>query len=752
MINYLNKTVSLNNLKILKPQGQIATLLILIMVVMLIFILTIINLGQVSLTATTISNAADAATLSLASSLATKSRLMAQPLGFNYPPKQCKSGGMASLVFAIVLAVIAIVVIILTWPVGGAPGWAILAAGTAGGAVGGAAGASYAGTPVVVGAIQGAMIGASIGYGAGAAFGSTGAGGTVGAGQVAGSTGATVGGLEGETVVGISAGNAIPAGSVLSSGTAVPSVATAASAIALHGLGTAASLYNASVAEQNTSAAFAAAAKALSGLPEYDRIRESAFLQAFMQTVDDPNKYKDPATLMEGDPRDLNGNGDTTDKISNFLYWWDDRITQLKDRVPVLRNLVRGFVQGTLKDLADYARSQYAGTTTTYNDENSGLPISTFTPGLLSRQETEGADGQVANLARSLYNSGYRIPAGQNKDGGDIFLLQPGTTSDCPCETCGEENFSDGLQAMVCKLRRKVETIEAFLGQDPDRLADNWQSWVKMFYDPETTWDPTSQSEVNADLFDVLKNGIEEELRAWIEVNRDIDYARQQLPVCEFGTYYCWDVGEGGFNCSECLPRGSGPPRGSWQAVPGGECLRSSVPCRSHPAFPNSYPYSNPNFQGTIDTNASDQFTQVDQAITNLIAGIDSFCPRIEQFYNDIQQYKNLTYSGTNPATYSWADSRGNHSITVEVSNFRLPSTRSTESGNFLKKEYCLELVDYYDFTGDNTWVRITRQDPVNREIRSGNVALGRWNPFSNGTITKRSKAHYDFQNAGLIH
>ncbi len=115
-------------------------------------------------------------------------------------------------------------------------------------------------------------------------------------------------------------------------------------------------------------------------------------------------------------------------------------------------------------------------------------------------------------------------------------------------------------------------------------------------------------------------------------------------------------------------------------------------------------------------------------------------------------EYGELTsWGGLNPATYPWADSRGDHSIAVEASGFKLPSTRNTSSGGLLKKKYCLELVDYRDDSGANTWVKITRKDPSNKEIKSGNLALGMWNPYFDGKITKKSRAYYSFDGVGVV-
>ena len=80
------------------------------------------------------------------------------------------------------------------------------------------------------------------------------------------------------------------------------------------------------------------------------------------------------------------------------------------------------------------------------------------------------------------------------------------------------------------------------------------------------------------------------------------------------------------------------------------------------------------------------------------------------------------------------------HSITVEVSQFKVPWVDNEESGGFLSKKSCAVLTDYCYKNNDDTsweceesynalWVKITRTDLGNQMV--GNIA--NWNPKGDG-------------------
>ena len=339
---YLKRLISLSNVMRhrARQRGQIATFLLLGLVAVLVFAIATANLGRLSLASLRASNTADSSVMLLGSQLATKASVQWNTLGKRL--EKCQSSGMLAIVVAIIVAVVLIVV---TWgaatPLVAAMLPAIIAAtgvtlatavtiattalmigaGMVGGAIGGAIGGAAAGTGVVEGTVHGAVVGAALGSGvaAGAAMG--------------------------------------PASAAAIS----PAMASTSGAIAGGALSAGSSLYSGSVKEQMTSDAFTVAAKALSGLPEKDSIREIVFLQSLGQTVNDPNRTANannpndtgacywPAKVpVSGDPFDANANGNTKESIPCFEYWWDRRVDQLKQPLTTLGGDVEAFLNGPL--------------------------------------------------------------------------------------------------------------------------------------------------------------------------------------------------------------------------------------------------------------------------------------------------------------------------------------------------------------------------------------------------------------------
>ncbi len=103
----IHSWISLTRLNKTRIGGQIATLLILMMVVVLILILITVNLGQLSLEATTLSNAADSAVLSLGSALSTKANMLFHALSDK--SELCKKGGLLGVILAIIVVIIVLI-------------------------------------------------------------------------------------------------------------------------------------------------------------------------------------------------------------------------------------------------------------------------------------------------------------------------------------------------------------------------------------------------------------------------------------------------------------------------------------------------------------------------------------------------------------------------------------------------------------------------------------------------------------------
>ena len=658
MLTGFCKRFSLNNLKTDKPRGQIATLLILIIVVILVMILTTVNLGVISIEATRLSNAADSASLYLASQLATKANTLWNHLGQSFG--FCKKGwGFLGSLFSIL------------------DPFSMAFVGSALG--------------VYDNPWQGMIKGVE--------------------------NGVKIGGA-------ILAGLAMPGG---------PYTAAIMGVIAAAGI-----IYQDSVAMQMTAEGMKDISAQLSGLPELDRIRESVFLQALSQTVDDPNKAPDTY--------DSDGDGDTQKVVPYFQYWFDRRTAELENIVPQLKLYTEAFVNGPLTDFRDFAETQY-------------------TNGPFSRQGVDdvSVDGIVVEVAKAL------------KEAGDIFAVSFWKPGIPPADA---DNYYDAIDALSGNLMGFVSAIEELKKQDIDQLTSSYQFWIQQFYDPETKWTEglteEAAGEVNADWSDVLENSIEPKLKAWKE---EIEAKRKQLPQCTYktsdgggcgedwswqgwqqylqkqewyGEYVEWSEK---WNYQEAVDLQGwlqdlqkqewyGGWLGLWQEYlnkgPGDGNRVANPPCQD-------------NQFGTIDICLDDEFSLAISKIDVLIYAMQSFSGACKKFYEDMQaayDEMDTDYGGINPATYKWKDSRGEHSVIIEVGKFKMPRLETQESSGFLTKKVCIRLVDYSD-DGSRAWVKIIRQDP-SKNVRSGGVSLGMWNPFYSGKITKLSRAFYNYNEVGL--
>ncbi|MDO9574699.1 MAG: pilus assembly protein TadG-related protein, partial [Candidatus Contubernalis sp.] len=619
MISSFYKKFSLNNLQNDKPNGQIATILILVIVVILILILTTVNLGQLSISTTNLSNVADSSALYLASQLATRSYGLYKALGNS--TSKCQSGGWASVFFAIVFAVVAVIVCYFVpplWP------YVIPIAATAG-AAGGAVGADYAGTSVLQGAIQGFIIGAAIGGGV-----------TLGAEAGAGAT--SLEGIGADTIIFTATGEAVLTPAAINAAALAMATPMAIGAIAGGTLAAASAVYNAYVADQDQAAAIAAASRSLNGLPDYDLCRESIFLQVFSQTVDDPNKDMDTS--------DLDGDGKIDEKISHFLYYWDDRIKYLKEVIPTLKSITDNFVNGTLEDFKDYIQNEIEGMADESYDSE-GMPTTSYTPGILSKigsGEDIAWNGSIAEVAEGL-NLGFWDP-----------------------QTEGS------LDSIISGFNNFISEAEAIQAIDLDRLTANWQTYIKNFYNEDAGTIVDGQT--ITDYYSTLEE-VKGYLSGWETQIKD---ARNQLPSCKTGASYSGsDEGGEYYYCQPCY----------YSTYCANDCIissgpeMSSVPCKLDSTLAG----------GSLDYNIDDEITLALNDIDTLISKISDFQDAIKQYAQDMENaYAAIEngYGGLNPATYSWTDSRGEHSIKAEVGSYQLASTITTSSGGWLKKTICI--------------------------------------------------------------
>lgn len=650
MLQAIQKTTSLARISKRNFCGQVATILILMMVAVLIFVLAIINLGKISLTTTTLSNAADSAALGLGSQLGTKANSLWHALGEK--TEKCKKGGWLVTILGIVFAIVAVVLAIVFPPSTGVTAPLLIGVGAGAGMIGGIVGAVVQGTNILTGALQGAIIGAAIGAGAAA-----------GAGAGAGLEGVVPGATPGTYLVGgvvITAKTAAEAALIAgAAGGAVTGVAIGVAVGITLAAGSA--IYNKSVADKMSSAAFAAAAKALSGLPDYYQYQEGVVLQAFSQTVDDPN--------METDSVDTDTDGDLNEEVSAFQVWWYNRTSQYE---PIV-NLMKSHT-ATFKTALKYTVHTSGPFGISWSSGYGILPFDSF-----YRDEVEGADGSVIEVLRSL----------EDAVAGGVSFWDPGPTesqinnwiASCDaCEACEECPTAppagyDLTDDMMIALQNFSDYAQAILDQDTSGLVSSYNSWIKNFYDPDEQGDYYGQLQE-------IKSG----LTKW---SLEIESLRTKLPKCVKGLVLSPDY--------------SNPP-----------CQKDSF--------------------GTIDEDSDDEFSAAQADINSAIKRINTVLSAILNYYNKMEAAGASLLGGMNPATYSWTDSIGAHSVKVSVGDFTVPYIKTKKSGSLVSK-ICLILKNY----SGSVSVSITKTDPSDVNIG----VLGAWNR-SAGTITRRSTVSYN--------
>lgn len=463
-------------------------------------------------------------------------------------------------------------------------------------------------------------------------------------------------------------------------------------------------IYNEYAMQRMTANAIAAAAKALNGLPERDRFEQGAIYIALMATVDDKSDHQDV--------NDSDADGDITERVPTFQWWWDERIRRLKEEsVDTLGILISNFINGPLADFNSFAKGQLKY-------------CSSCDIGNLSRQELDGSDGIIVRLMRRLRNAGYR-------PGFDLWL--PGDAQAYPscdgCESCPDFIYHDEVHFSACNLKDFICFAESLSAQDLNQLIDAWEDWIRILYDPanlEEAYYGILGTVVNGE---GIGEGVFNGLYEW---KNEIERLRTALPVCIYGEL-------DGNDCRSCP---SAPAPGEPLPPCEQDCVRNS-PCRDDYLDPGTGLIVH---FGTIDKFLDDEFQEATTAINNLINNIETFREQAKDFYEDMYQTVNSGDFSVdkNPVTYAWQDEAGeDHSITVRVGDFKVPRTAKYKKGSWYNRKVCIGLKDYHD-DGTNTWVRIRRNDSGSSNKQIG--VLGRWNPFSSGSnISKISRVSFSY-------
>lgn len=482
-MNFLRRIASLNNLKNANPKSQVATILILVIVAVLVFILTMVNTGGISSEVMLVANAADAASLSMASQLASYANLLVDELG---DTEQCVKGGLLPVVLAIIGTIILNIII----PGGGGflgmSLWQSVLGGFIGGAIGG-------------GIVQGNLKGAIMGGLQGAAIGAAIFGGVqAGASLVNGSAFLEVAGCGVELAMTPTITAVAVAGGALSAGAA---------------------LYNAAVRERQLGDYYKSLANQMSGLPKYESLRETTFYDALSRCVDDSNEVVDS--------RDLDGDGDTTDMLSAFAYWWDDHIRQVKAGVSDGAGVIEDFIE------ADFIPF-YEG----------ALEFLKY----MDRQEIEcgctGAESELLQLVRALEACNYPINFFEPGPTASELLSYYSCTSPIFCGGSIPPGF-DSLDKVRMELEEFIDWARELLKEDPDcgylyepAELDDDHDWIDKLYRPG------SSSRDFYEILDMIAHG-QDQVRGIEDWAGDINTVFNQLPGCQLTTGSYNDNGPG---------------------------------------------------------------------------------------------------------------------------------------------------------------------------------------------------------------
>jgi len=760
---------------------------------MLIFVMVTVNIGNVAVDATSISNAADAAVLQLASNLSTKARMLYEGLGNTY--ERCQNTGWLAVVLAVVVAVVMTVA-----SYGTASPWAVALVAAAAGAIGGA----IAGT----GWVQGAVTGAAIGY----SIGSLGVG--IGEGVVVSDGSMT----SAEMLAAGAQGFAVGDYAVF-----IPTMMSYSS-IAFGALGLASAVYNASAQESISSEILGQLQKDLAKLSEYDRFRESAFLTALKQVVDDPNVVPDDG-MGDAGSADMNGNGIKTEMLPRFAVWWHSRMSQFaKVRNAQIAPLNRFLAD--MRTFRDFAYKSYAGDGIT---DATVDPPTVHSPGYLERADykwtidstgketaVNGADigvvdGVIVGLLRPLNNFGYGAtwtngsllwqpgpaPAEMNTWLGTECNSLPGGTPCSPPPSTYDylDLVADDLRQMVRFMNGIIPpTFEQWVGMQYGNVkfggwsdfggagwesvdfsdfwsqpwlsqlrtqydnaiasfdpSKNWENWRYYFYNPQDPNDPNTyyyklQNNVTRDGYIDILNRLKSEL---------ISIRDARLPPCNEGKYDANDPPQCVVCAGSCNPMCNVPGvchlawvyenRPPSTGGPGWylRCISDCTACAFNPPCRTSAG------GGTIDEPTDDEFSPAIAAIDDLINRLTAFRTRIKDWSDAMDGYIVNVLSndlgGLNPITYRWTDMRGNSRVVVQVGPFRMPRIENRKYGSWLMGKECANLVDYYDANGDRCWIKVTKYPPSNVSLGP----LGRWNPFARG-VSKVSRAYYGVNNVGI--
>ncbi|MCM8797121.1 MAG: hypothetical protein NC923_04500 [Candidatus Omnitrophica bacterium] len=457
------------------------------------------------------------------------------------------------------------------------------------------------------------------------------------------------------------------------------------------------------------------AAKQLNGLSQEDSIAQSAVYTAFLNTVNDPSKIQDYY--------DSDADGNYTEMVPYFQFWWARRIQYVKRRYgansTAVKNAIDNFKNNAVLPFLNYLNSVLAN------------------GGLFSRQEIEGSDGPLVALLRATKKAAgephikFWSP-GPNKENYECWqkygcFPDPDTAECAGCMSLCTGYLPgciDDVDKVILFLTVVRNELQQFYEKDIAILSDTWYIWLPIFWAPESEGESYYQHLLKLINGDSKISGVKEWQRA-------IENKRISLETCKLG----------------CI---------------GGYCFLSPTPCRGPAPYSGcdtycggtKIPPHNPDF-GSINADIYDEFKLVQNSLQELIDRIgygdsppeNSFRGACKKLYDALTSIKfldtnlnivdawldpsgiehKIDYGGDgrrHPAVYWWCDSTGYHEIRVQV-DFVMP--RIKKSSSFI--ETCVYIVNKISTPS----VVIERLEP-----KSNMGVLGTWNPLLSSSATSR--------------
>jgi hypothetical protein len=521
----------------------------------------------------------------------------------------------------------------------------------------------------------------------------------------------------GATLISLSSTSAITIGEAFNILTALTSVASA--------------IYNAKpYVETRIHEAMAQYSKMLTGLSPRSSMREGIFLSALSKVVDDPTDTKPDLAIdcdfdgeleVGGDPCDSDGDGNTAETVPYFQFWWDMRMREVKKADEVASAGSKG-LKKVLEDWQEFIRERVVRTLE--------WPL---VPGYLDRQEIERVDGSIIRFLRVIDTVG--LPAATDggifgQQGEPVSLVgvpfwEPGPTQDeydnwknnhstLPPDYMKDHGF-DEVDYSVDNFKDQAETIAGLVLR-----VDPLQLWVQgycvllrvdplfiyafmiplLYQDPtQPGYDPTKDGSFYKALDRIINGSADfRGMRTWIG---SINAVEDVLLECTIDPNT-------------------------------GEPTNENFPCRHTQPTPK-----HPDYYATTDLDFDDEFVTAREQIQNIIIHTEKFMAYLETLNNAYgpDQF--------NPVIYEWTDSLGDHKVTVQVSHFVIPGTRTEERGNWWSGEDCVVLKNSSDAKGDNTWVKVRREDTA------ANTPVGILGFWRNRPIERTAKAPWSIYIVG---